>query len=99
MARNLTILTAAELDIIEAYDWYEGHELGLGAEFLRCIDACLNLIQRHPSTYQIVHETYRRATIRRFPYVVFYEFNEQEIIIYAVFHCSQDPEKWRSRLQ
>ncbi|WP_442948069.1 type II toxin-antitoxin system RelE/ParE family toxin [Nostoc sp.] len=45
------------------------------------------------------HETYRRATVRRFPYVVFYEFNEQEIIIYAVFHCSQDPEKWRSRLQ
>ncbi|MEH1863132.1 MAG: hypothetical protein V7L21_35180 [Nostoc sp.] len=44
MARNLTILTAAELDIIEAYDWYEGRELGLGAEFLRCIDACLNLI-------------------------------------------------------
>lgn len=34
-----------------------------------------------------------------YPYVVFYEFNEQEIIIYAVFHCSQDPEKWRSRLQ
>ncbi|WP_267313689.1 type II toxin-antitoxin system RelE/ParE family toxin [Nostoc sphaeroides] len=49
-------------------------------------------MQRHPSTYQIVHETYRRATVRRFPYVVFYEFNEQEIIIYAVFHCSQDPE-------
>ncbi|WP_442944469.1 type II toxin-antitoxin system RelE/ParE family toxin [Nostoc sp.] len=47
----------------------------------------------------MVHETYRRATIRRFPYVIFYEFNEQEIIIYAVFHCSQDPEKWRSHLQ
>ena len=99
MARNLTILIAAELDIIEAHDWYEGREFGLGTEFLRCIDACLNLIQRYPSTYQIVHETYRRVTIRRFPYVVFYEFNEQEIIIYAVLHCSQDPEKWRNRLQ
>ncbi|MEH1999334.1 MAG: hypothetical protein V7L00_11390 [Nostoc sp.] len=31
MARNLTILIAAELDIIEAYDWYEGREFGLGA--------------------------------------------------------------------
>ncbi|MBG1269497.1 type II toxin-antitoxin system RelE/ParE family toxin [Nostoc sp. WHI] len=99
MARKLTVLTAAELDIIEACDWYEEREFGLGVEFLRCIDACLNLIQRHPSTYQIVYETYRRATIRRFPYVIFYEFNEQETIIYAVFHCSQDPEKWRSRLQ
>ncbi|MEH2457909.1 type II toxin-antitoxin system RelE/ParE family toxin [Nostoc sp.] len=99
MARKLTILTAAELDIVEAFDWYERREFGLGAEFLRCTDACLNLIPRHPSTYQIVHETYRRATIRRFSYVVFYEFNEQEIILYAVFHCSQDPEKWRGHLQ
>lgn len=44
MARKLTILTAAELDTIEAYDWYKGREFGLGAQFLRCIDACLNLI-------------------------------------------------------
>ncbi|MEA5602754.1 hypothetical protein [Nostoc sp. UHCC 0252] len=50
MAKNLTILTAAELDIVEAYDWYEGREFGLGAEFLRCIDGSLNLIKRHPST-------------------------------------------------
>ncbi|MEH2044394.1 hypothetical protein [Nostoc sp.] len=44
MARNLTSLIAAELDIIEAYDWHKGRELGLGAEFLRCIDVYLNLI-------------------------------------------------------
>ncbi len=44
MARKLTIFIAAELDISEAYDWYEAREFGLGAEFLRCIDACLNLI-------------------------------------------------------
>ncbi|MEH1814634.1 MAG: type II toxin-antitoxin system RelE/ParE family toxin [Nostoc sp.] len=80
MARNLTILIAAELDIIEAYDWYEGREFGLGAEFLRCIDACLNLIQRHPSTYQIIDETYRRATIRRFPYVVLYELMNRRLL-------------------
>ncbi|WP_375503412.1 hypothetical protein [uncultured Nostoc sp.] len=29
----------------------------------------------------------------------FYEFNEQEIILYAVFHCSQDPEECCSPLQ
>ncbi|MEH2207045.1 MAG: type II toxin-antitoxin system RelE/ParE family toxin [Nostoc sp.] len=71
MARQVNYPYAAQLDIIEAYDCYKGREFRLSAEFLRCIDACLNLIQRHPRTYQIVHETYRRATIRRFPYVVF----------------------------
>ncbi|MEH2182120.1 hypothetical protein [Nostoc sp.] len=29
MARNLTSLIAAELDIIEAYYWHKGREFGL----------------------------------------------------------------------
>lgn len=98
-SRTFTVLPAAEQDMTEAYDWYEGREFGLGSEFLRCVDACFNSIQRNPGLYQIEYETYRRAVVRRFPYVVFYEYNEQEIIIYAVFHCSQNPQKWRSRLQ
>jgi hypothetical protein len=36
--------------------------------------------------------------IRRFPYVLFYENSETIITVYAVFHCSQDPQKWRNRL-
>jgi plasmid stabilization system protein ParE len=48
--------------------------------------------------YRVVHESYRRAVVRRFPYVVFYEHLDNTIIVYSVFHCSQDPKKWRSRL-
>ena len=34
----------------------------------------------------------------RFPFEVFYELTVDTITIYSVFHCSQDPEKWRKRL-
>lgn len=47
---------------------------------------------------QIAYETYRRAVVRRFPYVVFYEHSDTTVVIYAVFHCSQNPKKWRGRL-
>ncbi len=97
--RDIIILPAAEQDVTQAYIWYEEQEPGLGEEFLRCVDACLQLIQRNPAMYPIVHESYQRAVIRRFPYVIFYEHSSITIIIYAVFHCSQDPKKWRSRLQ
>lgn len=90
----------AEADVAGAYQWYEEQSLGLGLEFLRCLEAALLSIQRTPLIYPVVHETYRRALVRRFPYAIFFEIDEQHnrCVVYAVFHCSQDPDKWRSRL-
>jgi len=48
--------------------------------------------------YAVVHEGYRRSLVRRFPYAVFYEHVESTVTVYAVFHTSRDPEKWRQRL-
>jgi hypothetical protein len=39
----------------------------------------------------------RRALLRRFPYGVFFEVAETEIVVYAVFHCARDPRAWRRR--
>jgi plasmid stabilization system protein ParE len=48
--------------------------------------------------YPVVHEDYRRALVRRFPYAVFYQRYETTAWILAVFHTSRDPNKWRQRL-
>lgn len=48
--------------------------------------------------YPTVLAHYRRAVIRRFPYVLFYDVEPARIVVYAVFHCSQDPAKWKARL-
>lgn len=85
-------------DLRKAYAWYEEQRPGLGEEFLRCVDACLNRIARMPELHAIVRDNYRRALVRRFPYAVFYEHTEGITTVYAVFHCSQDPDKWRERL-
>ncbi|MBD2771934.1 type II toxin-antitoxin system RelE/ParE family toxin [Iningainema tapete] len=98
MLRDLIILPKAEQDAAEAYTWYEEQEPGLGEDFLRCVDACIQLIRRNPQMYRLVHENYRRAVVRRFPYVVFYEYLDNTIIVYSVFHSSQDPNKWRNQL-
>jgi plasmid stabilization system protein ParE len=88
----------AHLDIVEAYAWYEDRELGLGEDFLRRIEASLQSIQRAPEMYPVAVSPVRRAIIRRFPYEIFYEPYADSVFVYAVFHCSQDPEKWRKRL-
>jgi plasmid stabilization system protein ParE len=95
---ELVVAPEAELDLAEAYGWYEGRRIGLGEEFLSSVDACLESIRRWPGMYAVVHEDFRRALIRRFPYAVFYEVREATVTIYAVFHTSRDPGKWRRRL-
>jgi plasmid stabilization system protein ParE len=99
MAAELVIAPEAELDIAEAYVWYEGRRTGLGEDFLTSVDACLESIRRKPEVYPVVHETYRRSLIRRFPYAIFYEYAAGEAVtVYAVFHTSRNPAKWRERL-
>ena len=47
--------------------------------------------------YQLVDRKMRRALLRRFPYAVFFEVGEAEILVYAVFHCARDPRSWKRR--
>ena len=98
MPVELVIAPEAELDIAEAYVWYEGRRAGLGEEFLSSVDASLESIRRRPEMYPVVHEGYHRSLVRRFPYAVFYEPSETTVTIYAVFHTARDPDKWRQRL-
>jgi plasmid stabilization system protein ParE len=72
--------------------------LVLGNDFLRCVEACIAGIQRNPLLYRFAVDEFRRALVRRFPFEIFYEATDDTVVIYSVFHCSQDPEKWRKRL-
>jgi plasmid stabilization system protein ParE len=98
MAARLVIAPEAELDLADAYAWYEKRRAGLGEEFLTSVDACLEGIRRQPEMYALAHGSYRRALIRRFPFAIFYEHAEAQVTVYSVFHTSRDPEKWRQRL-
>jgi plasmid stabilization system protein ParE len=98
MAAKLVIAPETEEDLDEAYAWYERQRVGLGEDFLSRVDACIQGTLRIPESHQVVHENYRRALVRRFPYAVFYEYANDTVIIHGVFHTSRDPEKWRQRL-
>ena len=98
MAAKLIIGPEAEQDVADAFGWYEGRRLGLGEEFLSCVDACIQAIRRAPEMHSVVHQTYRRALVRRFPDAIFYEHAGETVTIYSVFHTSRDPDKWRQRL-
>lgn len=98
MAVELVIAPETERDLEDAYAWYERQRAGLGEEFLECVDACIEALCRSPGMYAVVHENYRRALVRRFPYAIFYEHVDAVVTVYCVAHTARDPEKWRQRL-
>ncbi len=52
MDANLVFAPEAELDIREAYGWYEERRPGLGEEFLSCVDACIQQVCRMPEKWR-----------------------------------------------
>jgi plasmid stabilization system protein ParE len=84
-----------ELD--ETFNWYESQQLGLGDEFLDCVDATLNFICLLPESYPAVYRDVRRAVVKRFPYIVYYRIVSSRVIVTAVFHGSRNPKEWQKR--
>ena len=74
MNYSLIIRPEADLDIQDAFKWYEAQAPGLGSEFIRAVDTYLSGIGRNPLTYPIIYQQARRAFIRRFPYGILYAF-------------------------
>ena len=98
MIQRIILKPEARFDVAEAYDWYEQRDPGLGAEFMRAIDSCLQQIRRNPEMYPAVHKTARQALARRFPYSIFYLVEGENVYVLAVFHASRDPRSWAERV-
>ena len=97
MKYTLTVREEAEYDISDAFQYYEERRLGLGHDFLLCIDAAISKIERSPTIYKKIYKDLKRIPIERFPYRIFFIVKDQNIIVTAVFHVRKDPKSWEKR--
>jgi len=99
MNYSLLFLPEIENDIDSGRMWYEQKSKGLGEEFLRMFYARAQEIQRNPLLYQTVYNNFRRCLLRRFPYTIYFNIEDQNIIIYGLFHCARNPITINKNLQ
>lgn len=95
---TLSVITRdeAEADIAEAALWYERRAVGLGAEFVRSVDACFAIISRQPDIFPVVYRQTRMALLRRFPYLVIYRVFPDFVSVVAVVHGRRHPRHWKT---
>ena len=97
MARSIRYHPEFDLDVIQAAAWYDERQPGLGSDFFaRVRKAVLELIQ-DPERRSPIDFGIRHWPVTRFPYIVFYDFNDAEVLVLGAMHTSQDSAKWQLR--
>ena len=99
MTYILRFLPEVEEDVIAGYKWYEEKSSGLGEEFLRMFYAYSVELPRNPLLYSKVYRKFRRRLLRRFPYAIYFRIENNEIIVFGLFHCARDPRMIRAKLR
>ncbi len=93
MKYRLEIRSLAAIETIEAFDWYEQQQAGLGHNFLAALDNFYDLLTQNPHTHSYYSGNIRQGLVNGFPYVVVYETWDTTIVVYSVFMTSRDPQK------
>ncbi len=79
-----------EIDQVEQY--YEDQQPNLGIRFKKSVFDAFNSLQINPY-YQIRYSTFRCLPLKKFPFMVHYELDEEKrvIFVYAVINTYLDP--------
>jgi plasmid stabilization system protein ParE len=86
---------AAQEDVDNAAEWYANERVELGIDFARAVRACFDRVIEEPQSFRMVHRDLRRAFVGRFPYLVFFRVNGDEVV--AVMHGARRPATWKRR--
>jgi toxin ParE1/3/4 len=97
MSLPLVFHPLVQLDINDAYRYYESKRTGLGDDFLAAVEEVLRRIANNPLMHQQVLHDIRRGVTRKFPYEVFYRPHADRVEVIAVYHSSRDPAGWQAR--
>jgi plasmid stabilization system protein ParE len=87
----------AAADVVDARDYYDRRQPGLGARFAAALEDVLASIAQNPELFAVILRTVRRVKLRRFPYVVYYRVLSDCIEVIGVMHGSRHSQTWQSR--
>jgi plasmid stabilization system protein ParE len=90
-------LPEAEADLRAAKSWYDDLRLALGDRFISAVGSTVESISKSPLRFPTIYRDRRRARVRRFPYGIIFEVQEQRIVVIACFHYKRNPKRWRVR--
>lgn len=87
----------ADEDILHVQAYYANINQALGNEVRDAIVECIERIRNHPELYAMLYGPIRPATLRRFPFVMSYVFEDNWVVVLGLVHSSMPHDFWNSR--
>lgn len=93
--KPVRFLLSAMQDIRQAKDFYHRISPELAQRFQIAVEGAISSVASQPLAMQAVENEIRRWPLETFPHGILYRDEIEFVLILAVFHPKQAPEKWR----
>jgi hypothetical protein len=94
---KIRILSLAVGDLQAGRDFYEYQQAGLGSYFLDTLYSYIEALLLHAGIHAR-HFGYFRSLSKRFPYAIYYKISGDDIEIWRVLDCRQNPKRTTTAL-
>jgi len=95
---RVRILGAAELDLRDGCAFYEVQRETLGDYFLDSLYADIDSLALYAGIHRSVYGSHRLLA-RVFPYAVYYDIFDEDVLVWAVLDCRRSPRWTAGRLR
>ncbi len=96
---NIELSEEAENDFENSYQFYFGDIPKVANAFYQSVNNSLATIRSTPFSFPVVHRGLRKYTIKKFPFIIYYQVSENTIKVLAIFHTSRNPRIWKKRVK
>ncbi|OFY97247.1 MAG: hypothetical protein A3K10_06295 [Bacteroidetes bacterium RIFCSPLOWO2_12_FULL_31_6] len=97
MGYKLITTPETEKDIDQAVKWYVNTHKQTAKRFIAELRDVQKYIYKNPKKIAVKYNNIHVAFLKKFPYGIHYTFNDNMITIVALFHTSENPQKWNKR--
>ena len=90
---RIRILNSARNDLADGRDFYDRQAEGVGDYFLDSLFSDIDSLALHAGVHRKVFG-FHRLLSQRFPWAIYYRLEgKNEVVVYRVLDCRQDPRK------
>lgn len=91
---NLRVTSRAASELGAAFRWYRQINAVAAENLLREVATTLGRIAESPASHRAVRYDVRRAFVRRFPYAVYFEGTDANVVILGIVHLRRSSAEW-----
>ena len=92
-------LDEASDEAMQAYQYYEDRQSGLGTAFRTALEAALLRVEARPMSCPAIDADTRKCRLQRFPYNLLFRLLDERVLIIAVAHDRRKPGYWHKRTE